>query len=176
MLLLQFALNQYKEPTMIQFFVFRLTRIFHPFLLRRGQVLPWPRYVSARNPQRVKTRFQRANLTCLATKGLKIPRYETDEICGLNLTIFFFCSLITLATGDETPLRVEPLSFDYRIGQPVAKSKAGLRGHEAELEPVSGRVYVHRTRIQSGVFSRGASGRSRVRGNWKIKRPLIYNF
>ena len=33
------------------------------------QVLPWLRYVSARDPQRVKNTSAAADLTCLATKG-----------------------------------------------------------------------------------------------------------
>jgi hypothetical protein len=49
-----------------------------------SQVLPWLRYVSAHDPQRVKNTIAVVNLTCLATKGLKTPRDETGEISGLE--------------------------------------------------------------------------------------------
>ncbi len=50
-----------------------------------SQVLPWLRYVSVRDPQRVKNTSAVTDLTCLATKGLKAPRDETDEISRLTL-------------------------------------------------------------------------------------------
>ncbi|MEO2049593.1 MAG: hypothetical protein ABGX16_23800 [Pirellulales bacterium] len=54
-----------------------------PVSATASQVIPWLRYVSASDPQRIKNTTAVANLTCLATKGLKTPRDETDEICGL---------------------------------------------------------------------------------------------
>ncbi|MEO2048638.1 MAG: hypothetical protein ABGX16_18945 [Pirellulales bacterium] len=52
-----------------------------PVSAAAAQVLPWLRYVSPGDPQRVKNTPAVANLTCLATKGLKPPRDESDEIC-----------------------------------------------------------------------------------------------
>ena len=53
-----------------------------------SQVLPWLRYVSARDPQRVKNTSAVTDLTCLATKGLGTPRDETGETSRLtNLLI-----------------------------------------------------------------------------------------
>ena len=58
-----------------------------PVSATASQVLPWLRYVSAHDPQRVKNTPAVANLTCLATKGLKTPRDETDETSGLGMTV-----------------------------------------------------------------------------------------
>ncbi|MEO2046185.1 MAG: hypothetical protein ABGX16_06380, partial [Pirellulales bacterium] len=55
-----------------------------PVSAAAAQVLPWLRYVSPGDPQRVKNTPAVANLTCLATKGLKSPRDESDEICRLT--------------------------------------------------------------------------------------------
>jgi hypothetical protein len=62
-----------------------------PVSATASQVLPWLRYVSVPgtaaqlwSPQRVKNTTAVVNLTCLATKGLKTPRDETDEISGLG--------------------------------------------------------------------------------------------
>ena len=60
-----------------------LTRIFHPFLLLRPKSFRGCAGVSVRDPQRVRNTTAVANLTCLATKGLKPPRDETHEISGL---------------------------------------------------------------------------------------------
>jgi hypothetical protein len=55
-----------------------------PISATASQVLPWLRYVSVHDPQRVKNMTAVVNLTCLATKGLKTPRDETDEISRLT--------------------------------------------------------------------------------------------
>ena len=72
--------NEYSESTDVSPHI-------SPVSATASQVLPWLRYVSVHDPQRVKNTPAVANLTCLATKGLKTPRDETDEICGLIRTI-----------------------------------------------------------------------------------------
>jgi hypothetical protein len=101
-----------------------------PVSAMASQVLPWLRYVSASgtaaqlwSPQCVKNTPAVANLTCLATKGLKTPRDETGEISGLR------CWSETISAKTQT--RAKACVFTRLIATVRKAALIGIAGHGA---------------------------------------------
>ena len=61
-----------------------LARVFHQFLLRRHKLVCGRRYVSTRDPQRVRYTPPIASLACLATQQLAPPRDKIGEILTIG--------------------------------------------------------------------------------------------